>query len=161
MDGMLLTLFASAAVYALTPVAGAMNGLISWGARKNLAGLNGLLSWQWLYVIEGVVTVALGFMVMLLLPGMPDAVAAKGNWLFRHEKERQLLLERQKAGAYELKINRTLPRSPEINCTIWLTVNAVLQATIPRMRNPIYISLLWLSRTPNSIWVRLWSELKA
>ena len=82
-----------------------MNGLISWGARKNLAGLDGMLSWQWLYVIEGIVTVSLGVVVMIFLPNMPDVVAAKGNWLFRHEDERQLLFERQKAGGCRLKLN--------------------------------------------------------
>jgi hypothetical protein len=81
-----LTLSALAAVYALTPVAGAINGLISWGARKHLTGLHGLLSWQWLYVIEGIITVTLGFLVMLLLPDMPDAVAAKGSWLLSMKK---------------------------------------------------------------------------
>jgi hypothetical protein len=102
---MLINILALAAVYSLTPVAGAMNGLISWGVRKNLAGVNGLLSWQWLYVIQGVITVGLGCIVMLLLPGMPDVVAVKGSWLFRNEAERQLLLERQKAGVYGTNIN--------------------------------------------------------
>ena len=82
------------AIYCMTPVAGAISGLIAYGVGKNLEGASDLTSWEWLFVIEGVCTIGFGLMVVLMLPGLPEKVAENGSWLFPHEKERKAILNR-------------------------------------------------------------------
>jgi MFS family permease len=85
------------AIYSLTPIAGAVSGIISYGAGKNLSGVSGLFSWQWLFVIEGVVTIFCGLLLFVLCPGLPETVSVQGNWLFRTQSEHQAILRRYKA----------------------------------------------------------------
>lgn len=37
-----------------------------------LDGVRGIAGWQWLFLLEGVVTTAVGFLLLLFLPGSPD-----------------------------------------------------------------------------------------
>lgn len=83
-----------ALMYWSTPVASFSSGLIAYGVGKHLQGVNGLSPWKWLFIIEGVPSVACGLVVMLLLPSFPDRVARKGHFLFRSETEKQILLAR-------------------------------------------------------------------
>ncbi|CAK7237343.1 hypothetical protein SBRCBS47491_009943 [Sporothrix bragantina] len=58
--------------FATAALAGAFGGIISYGIIKNLDGKAGLAAWKWIFLIEGVVTVAFGFVVIFLLPGAPE-----------------------------------------------------------------------------------------
>jgi hypothetical protein len=40
-------------IFAMTAVAGSMNGLIAYGISKNLVNVHGWGSWRWLFLIEG------------------------------------------------------------------------------------------------------------
>ena len=82
------------AIYCMTPVAGAISGLIAYGVGKNLEGASDMASWEWLFVIEGVCTIGFGLIVVLMLPGLPEKVAENGSGLFSHEKERSIILNR-------------------------------------------------------------------
>ena len=82
--------------YLLTPIAGAFSGLIAYGSQKNLEGSHGNKSWQWLFIIEGVISVGWGILTLLVLPKNPETVAKNGSWLFRGQRERELILERTK-----------------------------------------------------------------
>jgi sugar phosphate permease len=63
------------------PIAGVIGGPVS-GALLTLNGLGGLAGWQWLFLLEGVPAVILGFVVLRALPDMPrDA-----RWLTSDEK---------------------------------------------------------------------------
>lgn len=84
----------SGAIYCMTPVAGAISGLIAYGVGKDLEGASNKTSWEWLFIIEGVCTIGFGLVVVLMLPGLPEKVAETGSWLFPHEKERQAILSR-------------------------------------------------------------------
>ncbi|KAF2173687.1 hypothetical protein M409DRAFT_61982 [Zasmidium cellare ATCC 36951] len=84
----------SAFFYISAPIAGAASGLISYGVQKNLNGANGLYSWQWLFIIEGVFSVAWGILTFIVMPRLPEVVARKGSWLFRDEASRELILRR-------------------------------------------------------------------
>lgn len=81
----------TAAIYCMTPVAGAISGIIAYGTGKNLQGTAGISAWKWLFVIEGVVTIAWGLVAAAFLPALPENVTEKGSFLFPHERERQII----------------------------------------------------------------------
>lgn len=85
-------------VYISTPVAGFASGLIAYGVQKNLEGVDGFRSWQWLFMVNGIPTIALGLVVCFVLPSLPDDIARKGHFLFKSMEERELILARQISG---------------------------------------------------------------
>jgi ACS family tartrate transporter-like MFS transporter len=68
------------------PVSGIIGGPIS-GALLGLNGRLGLAGWQWLFLVEGLPAVLLGFAVLRFLPDRPEGVAWLGpeqrEWLVR------------------------------------------------------------------------------
>ncbi len=101
---------AVAAFMTATLVAGIIGGPVS-GALLSLHGAWGLAGWQWLFLLEGVPAVALGLVVLTVLP---DGPAAAG-WL--SEAERAALLadlreasERLPAGAHRIGPALASPR---------------------------------------------------
>lgn len=58
--------------YSGSLISGAFGSLIAAGILNGLAGRQGLSAWQWLYIIEGSITVALGILVMCVLPDFPQ-----------------------------------------------------------------------------------------
>ena len=74
-----------------------MSGLIAYGVDQNLDGKLGRKSWEWFFLIEGVLTVAWGLVVLVLLPKLPESVAQEGSILFREQEERDLILRRTTA----------------------------------------------------------------
>lgn len=75
-------------------VAGLVSGVVSWAVAKNLEGDLGRHAWQWLFIVEGVPTIALGLMVIFFLPGLPDQVVKSGTFGFRNPGERDLIRRR-------------------------------------------------------------------
>ncbi|KIW34299.1 uncharacterized protein PV07_01086 [Cladophialophora immunda] len=69
--------------FGTSAVAGAFNGIIAYGIEKNLDGADGWSAWRWLFLIEGVVSVAWGFVVLLMLPPLPEQV----RWGFTEEEK--------------------------------------------------------------------------
>lgn len=43
----------TAIVFSTSAVAGAFNGLISYGIQKNIDNVYGLAAWKWIFIIEG------------------------------------------------------------------------------------------------------------
>jgi ACS family tartrate transporter-like MFS transporter len=62
-------------------LAGVIGSPIS-GALLDLNGLGGLAGWQWLFLVEGLPAVLLGFVVLLILPNRPQDAA----WLTADQK---------------------------------------------------------------------------
>uniref|UniRef100_L7IWX0 MFS transporter n=1 Tax=Pyricularia oryzae (strain P131) TaxID=1143193 RepID=L7IWX0_PYRO1 len=58
--------------YSGSLISGAFGNLIAGGILSGLGNSHGLSPWQWLYIIEGVITVAVGFLLILVLPDFPD-----------------------------------------------------------------------------------------
>ncbi|KAI1324324.1 hypothetical protein F5Y16DRAFT_402493 [Xylariaceae sp. FL0255] len=54
--------------------AGAFNGIISYGIIENLDSAIGIPAWKWIFLIKGVITIVLGFIIFLLLPGAPEKI---------------------------------------------------------------------------------------
>ncbi|KFZ03373.1 hypothetical protein V502_10999 [Pseudogymnoascus sp. VKM F-4520 (FW-2644)] len=88
----------TAIFYVSTPLAGAFSGIISYSVQKNLNGVRGFLNWQWLFLIEGIPTIAWGILVACLCPSLPETVAKEGSMWFKREDERRLILQRTIAG---------------------------------------------------------------
>lgn len=89
-----------AAMYSMTPVAGAISGLISYGLDKGADGVDGLHSWQWLFIVEGGITIFFGLFLVALLPGLPYTVIEKGHFLFKREDDRRIIASRVRASMY-------------------------------------------------------------
>lgn len=47
-------------------------GLIQAGATSSLEGINGLAGWRWMYIICAVITIPIGLLGLLILPGTPE-----------------------------------------------------------------------------------------
>ena len=77
-----------AVFYSGSLVSGAFGNLIAAGILKGLSGKRGYAAWQWLYIIEGSITVFLGILVCLVLPDFPE------TWKALDPQERALAVKR-------------------------------------------------------------------
>jgi len=114
-----------AAFMTATLVAGIVGGPIS-GALLGLNGVAGLAGWQWLFLLEGVPAVVLGFVVLAHLPERPDEAA----WL--SEEDRRVLaaaLEQEALAAGAPPDERAAVSSSLANGRVWLM--SIVYFTIP------------------------------
>ncbi|GMF71961.1 unnamed protein product [Aspergillus oryzae] len=58
--------------YSGSLISGAFGNLIAAGILNGLSGKRGLAAWQWLYVIEGSITMFFGIIVLFFLPEFPQ-----------------------------------------------------------------------------------------
>lgn len=72
----------TAVVYCGSLLSSAFGGLVGAGVQYGLNGTRGLHSWQWLFIIEGAVTVAFSLISLIILPDFP----ATTRWLSEEEK---------------------------------------------------------------------------
>ncbi|KAI0099493.1 MFS general substrate transporter [Daldinia grandis] len=72
----------TALLYSGALISGAFSGLISAGITQNMNGTRGLGAWQWLFIIEGVITVGIAFAAFWILPNFPRTT----SWLSEEEK---------------------------------------------------------------------------
>jgi len=83
------------------PISNAIGAPLS-GLLLNLDGLLGLQGWQWLYIIEGIPAVILGFLAPRMLTDRPEDAAwlreDERNWLSTTMARE--LVEKQKSGAH-------------------------------------------------------------
>ncbi|KAK2008039.1 MFS general substrate transporter [Colletotrichum eremochloae] len=68
-------------LYTGSLISGAFSGLISAGIKGNMDGARGLGAWQYLFLIEGVVTVGVAFGAYFALPNFPRTT----SWLSEEE----------------------------------------------------------------------------
>ncbi|KAF2772476.1 MFS general substrate transporter [Teratosphaeria nubilosa] len=57
--------------YSGSLLSGAFGNLIAAGILHGLAGKRGLAAWQWLYIIEGAITMFIGIIIVFVLPDFP------------------------------------------------------------------------------------------
>ncbi|KAL3486054.1 major facilitator superfamily domain-containing protein [Aspergillus germanicus] len=74
--------------YSGSLLSGAFGNLIAAGILNGMAGARGLSPWQWLYIIEGAITVFVGLVVCVLLPDFPE------NWRRLPEEMRHVAIKR-------------------------------------------------------------------
>lgn len=63
--------FRAAILYSGSQLGNAFGGLFALGILE-LDGAHGLEGWRWLFLVEGVVTIGLAFLFMLILPNAPE-----------------------------------------------------------------------------------------
>ncbi|RVX71958.1 hypothetical protein B0A52_04357 [Exophiala mesophila] len=76
--------------------AGAFSGLIAYAIGITMEGRNGLNAWEWLFIVEGCMTVGFGIVVWVVFQSFPEDVAREGSWLFRSQRERNIIRARFK-----------------------------------------------------------------
>jgi len=81
-------------------ISGAFGNLIAAGILKGLGYSRGLSPWQWLYIIEGAITVFVGILVCIILPDFPDTWRALSPEL-KHVANRRLAIEAAEADVDE------------------------------------------------------------
>ncbi|CAJ2502445.1 Uu.00g098390.m01.CDS01 [Anthostomella pinea] len=72
----------TAMLYSGALISGAFSGLISAGITANMDGAQGIAAWQWLFIIEGVITVGIAFGANFVLPNFPRTT----SWLTEEER---------------------------------------------------------------------------
>jgi ACS family tartrate transporter-like MFS transporter len=80
------------------PIAGVIGNPLG-GLLLGLNGKAGLAGWQWLFLLEGIPSILLGFVTLFYLTDRPD----QAKWLYRHESE--YLIERLRK-EHEIKQER-------------------------------------------------------
>ncbi|KAK0751655.1 alternative sulfate transporter [Schizothecium vesticola] len=73
--------------------AGACSGIIAYGIL-HMRGVKGLAGWQWLFIIEGVLTIAAGFVFISLFPKNPANPVTIFGYRYFSERESQILQRR-------------------------------------------------------------------
>ncbi|RCK57261.1 putative transporter SEO1 [Candida viswanathii] len=48
------------------------SGLISGGIARGLAGVHGYAAWQWIFIIDGIICLVVGFLGFYMIPGTPQ-----------------------------------------------------------------------------------------
>ena len=87
-------------------------GLIQAGASARLDGVHGLAGWRWMYIICSIITIPIGILGYLVLPGTPD----RPNKLFLKQRDIDLSVERLKrdghatSGKFSLATFKTIFR---------------------------------------------------
>ncbi|PTB34781.1 hypothetical protein M441DRAFT_455889 [Trichoderma asperellum CBS 433.97] len=81
----------AAIFFSTSTLAGAFNGLLSYGISKSLNGVNGWRAWQWIFLIEGILPIGFAFIVLAFLPASPSEVRYGFS-----EREKDELVKRSK-----------------------------------------------------------------
>lgn len=82
--------------YSGSLISGAFGNLIAAGILNGLGNSHGLSPWQWLYIIEGSITVFVGILVCIILPDFPHTWKALSPEL-KHVANRRLAIEAAEA----------------------------------------------------------------
>jgi ACS family tartrate transporter-like MFS transporter len=96
--------------YISLPLSSVAMGMLA-GALLNLQGRLGLAGWQWLFLVEGLPSIALGIVFLFCLPDTP----AHATWLAREERDWLLARIRDDAaaGGHTENVGRAL-RDPRV-----------------------------------------------
>jgi ACS family tartrate transporter-like MFS transporter len=122
-----------------TLVAGVIGGPVS-GALLSMHGVAGLAGWQWLFLLEGLPAVVLGFVVLWRLPDGPAAAA----WLTEDERSALTWLLRADAEAAPVSVHSL--GDVVLSGRIWLL--AAVYFTVPVA---LYAIGFWLPQLLGSI----------
>lgn len=86
--------------YSGSLISGAFGNLIAAGILSGLKGKRGMSAWQWLYIIEGSITVLVGIAICFILPDFPETWKLLSPEM-RRVAERRLAIEAAEADVDE------------------------------------------------------------
>lgn len=86
--------------YSGSLLSGAFGNLIAAGILKGLAGKDGLAAWQWLYIIEGSITMAIGIIIVFVLPDFPHTWKLLSDEM-KHVANRRMAIDAAEADVDE------------------------------------------------------------
>ncbi|KAJ5280470.1 hypothetical protein N7478_005842 [Penicillium angulare] len=86
--------------YSGSLLSGAFGNLIAAGILSGLKGKRGMSAWQWLYIIEGSITVCVGILICFILPDFPETWKLLSPEM-RRVAERRLAVEAAEADVDE------------------------------------------------------------
>jgi hypothetical protein len=86
--------------YSGSLISGAFGNLIAAGILSGLSGARGMAAWQWLYIIEGSITVFIGIVIVFILPDFPDTWRLLSPEM-KHVANRRLAIEAAEADVDE------------------------------------------------------------
>lgn len=86
--------------YMVGCVAAAFAGILAYGIMQ-MKGIGGLSGWRWIFVIEGLLTVVIGFAGYWLLVDFPDS--KRQTWKFLGQRERDWICARVNADRGDVK----------------------------------------------------------
>jgi MFS transporter, ACS family, tartrate transporter len=121
-------------------IAGIVGGPVS-GALLSLDGVGGLAGWQWLFVVEGLPAVVLGFVVLRVLPEVPS----QARWLTPAEQVALTTQLEEEAALAALKGSVHSVRGALTSGRMWLL--AAVYFTIPV---ELYALSFWLPQIVKS-----------
>lgn len=99
-------------------------GLIQAGASSSLHGVNGLAGWRWMYIICAIITIPVGLLGLLILPGTPDMP----NRTFLSRADIELATERLKRaghstnGKFKFGVLRRVAKNWQFWALLWLDI---------------------------------------
>ena len=79
-------------------LASAFGGLLAY-AIVGLAGTDGYLGWRWIFIVEGLITVAIGLISFFIVPDWPEKAT------FLNDEERKILKERVLDGSSQARMD--------------------------------------------------------
>ncbi|KAK6823155.1 hypothetical protein RU639_006012 [Aspergillus parasiticus] len=85
--------------YSGSLISGAFGNLIAAGILNGLSGRRGLAAWQWLYVIEGSITMFFAIIVLFFLPDFPQ------TWRLLTEEEKSVANRRMALDAADVDVD--------------------------------------------------------
>ncbi|KAM0748848.1 MFS general substrate transporter [Meredithblackwellia eburnea MCA 4105] len=92
-----------AALFAMCAYAGGMfSGFIQSGVQKGLNGRGGIKGWQWLFIIDAILTFAVSIFGIIMFPGTPEKCTAW--YLSEEEKKRAVERLREDGKGHETDI---------------------------------------------------------
>ncbi|KAJ6134596.1 hypothetical protein N7523_000918 [Penicillium sp. IBT 18751x] len=125
-----------AVFYGVGCVASALSGILAFGLTK-MNGTRGIAGWRWIFILEGVISIGLGFLVYYLIVDFPDKASQSRKFLNEEEIEfvvQRINYDRLDAEAEEFSLRRFL--KPALDIKIWtfailfccLTINTYAMA---------------------------------
>ncbi|KAG2214590.1 hypothetical protein INT46_008135 [Mucor plumbeus] len=100
-------------------VAGAFSGAIAYGVLSTMEGAHGIAGWRWLFIVEAIPTIVLGFLSFIVLPDMPETA---GRWLTAEEKDVAIQRTRQSGNTDESAFDKKQFFAALIDYKVWFSV---------------------------------------
>ncbi|KAI4594982.1 hypothetical protein KJ359_007233 [Pestalotiopsis sp. 9143b] len=82
-------------LFVAAALSGAFGGLLAFGLT-NLHGAHGLSGWRWLFLVEGLISIMVGFMAVFLLPDNFETA-----WWLREDEKALMRVRQQQTAVYQ------------------------------------------------------------